>query len=129
LNRINTILLCITVIIIFYILKQEDKGGDISQYETQINILQQKVVELESANDSLKIVEDELEAKIASYDSKINRLNNQINVIKKETQAKLDSVDKFGDDELERFFANRYNGFTQDSVIQTNSKISNQRSN
>lgn len=128
-NRINTILLCITVIIIFFILNKEDKGGDISQYETQINILQQKVVELESANDSLKIVEDKLEAKIASYDSKINRLNNQINVIKRETQAKLDSVDKFGDDELEQFFANRYNGFTQDSIIQTNSEAGNQGSN
>ena len=103
-NRINTILLCITVIIIFFILNQEDKGGDISSYETQINILQQKVVELESANDSLKAAEDELEAKIATYNSRINTLNNQINVIKRETQAKLDSVDKFGDDELEQFF-------------------------
>ena len=128
-NRINTILLCITVIIIFFILKQEDKGGDISSYETQINILQQKVVELESANDSLKAAEDELEAKIATYNSRINTLNNQINVIKRETQAKLDSVDRFGDDELEQFFAKRYTGFNQDSISQTNSETSNQGSN
>jgi len=45
---------------------------------------------------------------MGEYDNKINNLNYTINVIKKETKAKLDSIDRFGDDELERFFAERY---------------------
>ena len=106
-NRINVILICITAIAIFFILNKK-ADVDISQYENQINLLQQKVEELEQVNDSLQIVEKELEGKLSSYDVTIRNLKGQINVIKKETQAKLDSIDKFGDDELEWFFANRY---------------------
>jgi len=109
LNRINTIIICITALAIFFILKQENKPDvDISQYETEINLLQIQLNELQEANDSLALLEKELESKIASYDVTIKNLKGQINVIKKETQAKLDSIDKFGDDELEKFFAERY---------------------
>ena len=108
-NRINTIIICITALAIFFILKQESKPDvDISQYETEINLLQIQLDELQEANDSLAAIEKELEGKIASYDVTIKNLKGQINVIKRETKAKLDSVDKFGDDELERFFAERY---------------------
>ena len=108
-NRINTIIICITALAIFFILKKENiPDVDISQYETEINLLQIQLNELQEANDSLALLEKELEGKIASYDVTIKNLKGQINVIKKETQAKLDSIDKFGDDELEKFFAERY---------------------
>ena len=124
-NRINTIIICITALVIFYILKQENKPDvDISQYETQINLLQIQLNELQAVNDSLTTVEKQLEEKIASYDVAIKNLKGQINVIKRETKAKLDSVDRFGDDELELFFAERYRQL-YDSIKQTNSKTSN----
>jgi len=125
LNRINTIIICITALVIFYILKQENKPDvDISQYETQINLLQIQLNELQAVNDSLTTVEKQLEEKIASYDVAIKNLKGQINVIKRETKAKLDSVDRFGDDELELFFAERYRQL-YDSIKQTNSETSN----
>lgn len=124
-NRINTIIICITALVIFYILKQENKPDvDISQYETQINLLQIQLNELQAVNDSLTTVEKQLEEKIASYDVAIKNLKGQINVIKRETKAKLDSVDRFGDDELELFFAERYRQL-YDSIKQTNSETSN----
>ena len=53
-NRINTIIICITALAIFFILKQENKPDvDISQYETEINLLQIQLDELQEANDSL----------------------------------------------------------------------------
>jgi len=125
LNRINTVIICITALAIFFILKQENKPDvDISQYETEINLLQIQLNELQAANDSLAEIEKELEGKIASYDVTINNLKGQINVIKRETKAKLDSVDRFGDDELERFFAERYRQL-YDSIKQTNSETGN----
>tara|TARA_R100001463_G_scaffold2889_2_gene11941 strand:- start:5939 stop:6277 length:339 start_codon:yes stop_codon:yes gene_type:complete len=112
-------------LVIFYILKQENKPDvDISQYETQINLLQIQLNELQAVNDSLTTVEKQLEEKIASYDVAIKNLKGQINVIKRETKAKLDSVDRFGDDELELFFAERYRQL-YDSIKQTNSETSN----
>ena len=107
-NRINTILICITAVAIFFILKQKPEEFDLSPYLNKIEALEKKVDSLHTQNLSLQKEADSLEIKMGEYDKKINSLNYTINVIKKETQAKLDSVDKFGDDELERFFAERY---------------------
>ena len=114
-NRINTILICITAIVIFYILKQEGKEVDLSPYLDKIEALEQKVDSLHSQNAQLKGEADSLELRLGEYDQRIKGLNWRINVIKKETQAKLDSIDKFGNDELERFFADRY-GYDKDSI-------------
>jgi hypothetical protein len=54
----------------------------------------------------------------------IKNLKGQINVIKKETKRKLDSVDQFGDDELEQFFAKRYKQLN-DSISKTSSETGN----
>lgn len=106
-NRVNVILICVTALAIFYIL-QKGPELDLTKYETEINILQQKITLLEGVNDSLTAESKELEIKLATYDIKIKNLNREVNVIKRETKAKLDSIDKFGDDELERFFSDRY---------------------
>ena len=106
-NRINVILLCLTALAIFYIIDKKPEI-DIAKYETQINILQQKIFFLETVNDSLELESKELEKAVAAYDVKINNLNRDINVIKKETKQKLDAIDYFGDDMLEQFFAERY---------------------
>ena len=107
-NRINTILICITAIAIFYILRQKQEPFDLSPYTDKIEALEKKVDSLHSQNLSLQKEADSLESKMSLYDNRIKNLNYTINVIKKETKAKLDSIDKFGDDELERFFAERY---------------------
>ena len=106
-NRINVILICITALAVFYIL-QKGPEIDMRKYQTEINILQQQIKQLEGVNDSLVGESKELEIKLATYDEKLKNLNREVNVIKRETKAKLDSIDKFGDDELERFFSDRY---------------------
>ena len=88
---------------------------DVEAYELEINLLQQKIDSIQIQNTELKLEADSLEGKIGEYDIRINKLNSRIYVIKKETQQKLDNVDLFGDDELEKFFANRYRQH-QDSI-------------
>jgi len=99
-NRINTILICITAIAIFFILKQQQEEFDLSPYLNQIEALEKKVDSLHTQNYALQKEADSLELKMGEYDNKINNLNYTINVIKLETKAKLDSIDRFGDDEL-----------------------------
>lgn len=106
-NRVSVILLCLTTLAIFYILRQKPEI-DIEKYETQINILQQQILMLESVNDSLQLESVELEKKVAAYDVMIDNLKGKINVIQEETKQKLDAIDFFGDDQLEQFFADRY---------------------
>ena len=106
-NRVSVILLCLTTLAIFYILRQKPEI-DIEKYETQINILQQQILMLENVNDSLQLESVELEKKVAAYDVMIDNLKGKINVIQEETKQKLDAIDFFGDDQLEQFFADRY---------------------
>ena len=107
-NRVNVILICVTAIAIFFILKQQQDEFDLSPYLDQIEALEKKVDSLHTKNVALEKEADSLESKMGEYDIKIKNLNYSINVIKRETKAKLDSIDKFGDDELERFFSERY---------------------
>ena len=81
---------------------------DIESYELKIQLLEQRIDSIQNQNAELKLEADSLYTRIDSYDIEIKKLNSRIYVIKKETEQKLDAVDSFGDDELERFFAERY---------------------
>ena len=87
-----------------YVIFDGDIDVDIESYQTEINILQQKIDSINVYNNELKLEADSLSSKLVEYDSRINKLNRTITVIKNETQQKIDSVDFFGDDELEPLF-------------------------
>lgn len=106
-NRVSVILLCITTIAVFFILKKQPEL-DIQKYEDQINALQSEIHQLEGANDSLKVEAAVLNEKLVEYDNTIYKLNKKIDVIQDETKKKLDSIDRYNNDQLQKFFANRY---------------------
>lgn len=114
-NRLSVLMLCLTTLAIFFILRQDNVKVDVDAYEAQIKALEQKVDSLHAQNDSLIKEADSLEIRIDEYDVKIRNLNYSINVIKKETKQKLEAVDNLNDDELERFFSNRYRQY-KDSI-------------
>lgn len=113
-NRVSVILLCLTTLAVFYIL-QKTPQLDIKKYEDQINSLQKEIDQLEGINDSLVAKAAILNEKVVQYDNQINKLNRQINVIQQETKKKLDSVDRYNNDQLQKFFADRYR-VKQDSI-------------
>ena len=104
----------------YVIFGKGDIDVDIESYQTEINILQQKIDSINVYNSELKLEADSLSVKLVEYDSRINSLNKTIIVIKNETQQKIDSVDFFGDDELERFFAERYKHILEGHNTETN---------
>jgi len=104
----------------YVIFGKGDIDVDIESYQTEINFLQQKIDSINVYNNELKLEADSLSSKLVEYDSRISKLNRTITVIKNETQQKIDSVDFFGDDELERFFADRYKHILQGHDTDTN---------
>lgn len=113
-NRISVILLCITTLCIFWIInKKEDI--DVQSYLDKIDMLEKKVDSLHSKNTILDKQADSLEIQIVEFDKKIRNLNYSINVIKKETDEKLNAVNNLTDDELERYFSERYRQY-KDSI-------------
>lgn len=95
-------------IIVWLIWGQPRIEVDVKAYELQIQLLEKKIDSINSQNTALKSEADSLNVKLVEYDDRINKLNTKIYVIKQETNKRLDAVDSFGDDELERFFAKRY---------------------
>lgn len=108
-NRASVILLCITTLAVFFMLKERPKL-DIQRYENEINALQKEIDGLEVKNDSLKISEAILMEQVLEYDMMISDLNNQIDTIQNETKKKLDSVDRYNRLQLQKFFSDRYKG-------------------
>lgn len=109
------IVVVIATLLIVWVLKPFDPGIDVKSYESKIEALEKKVDSLHAENDVLYKEADSLELKLQEFDIRIVTLNKQIKVIKYETKQKLDAVDFFGDDELERFFSDRYRQHT-DSI-------------
>lgn len=106
-NRGSVILLCLTTVVIFFMITEKPKL-DIEKYENEISTLQSKINQLECVNDSLTIEASVLNEKLAEYTNTILQLNNEIDVIQDKTKRKLDSVDRFNRDELQKFFTERY---------------------
>ena len=86
----------------------DDIDVDIRAYELKIELLEKKIDSIQSQNSALRLEADSLYGRIDTYDSEINKLKVRINVVKKQTQAQLDAVKNFGNDELERCFSERY---------------------
>ena len=124
-NRASVILLCITTIVVFYIIDKKPTI-DIAKYETQINILQQQIILLETVNDSLELESKELEKAVAAFDVKINNLNRDINVIKKETKAQLDAIDYNSTKEINALV--KLISVTNDKLVTQSDLVSNLKS-
>ena len=113
----------ILLVIIAWLLfsNEEDYTED---YNAKIVALEQKVDSLHHINDELTFKIDTLNGQITQLDQQINLKDNRINSLKYEISTKVDAVDNFNDDELEKFFTERYRQYI-DSVKKTDSEISN----
>lgn len=102
----------------------DTKKKYVEEYNSKIKALEAKVDSLHNENKLLDNNIFELNLQISNLDNKIDLQDNKIVYLNKKTNEKVSSVDLFNDDELERFFTNRYRHIL-DSITKTNSKASN----
>lgn len=119
LNLLVIIGACIIVFAFFN--KKEDY---VEEYNAKIEALEQKVDSLHSINDELTFKIDTLNVQINKLDQELDLKDNRINNLRYEISTKVDAVDNFNDDELERFFTERYRQYL-DSIAKTHSTSSN----
>jgi peptidoglycan hydrolase CwlO-like protein len=119
LNLLVIIGACIIVFTFFN--KKEDY---VEEYNAKIEALEQKVDSLHSVNDELTFKIDTLNVQIGKLDQELDLKDNKINNLRYEISTKVDAVDNFNDDELERFFTERYRQYL-DSITKTRSTSSN----
>lgn len=109
------------IIIFNFFIEKEDY---VSEYNAKIEALEQKVDSLHNINDELTFKIDTLNVQITKLDQELDLKDNRINNLRYEISTKVDAVDSFNDDELERFFTERYRQYL-DSIAKANSASSN----
>jgi peptidoglycan hydrolase CwlO-like protein len=120
---IYLILLILGGIYIYYT-SFSDSNDYVDDYNTKIENLEQKVDSIHNLNNELTIKIDTLNTQIVQLDQELDLKDNKINNLKHEINTKVDAVDSFSDDELERFFTDRYRQYF-DTIKKNNSETRN----
>jgi|TARA_R110000787_G_scaffold10457_4_gene35521 uncharacterized protein YoxC len=115
--------IAIIFFIVFWVLSPDEEKY-VVDYSSKIEALEQKVDSLHHINDELIFKIDTLNTQILKLDQKIGLKDNKIRTLKWKVNEKVNAVDSFNDDELTRFFTERYGQYL-DSIKKTNSKVSN----
>ena len=110
----------------YYLINMYSSNADeyINEYNSKIEALENKINSLHNINEELTLEIDTLNGQITKLDQEISKQDNKIVILKRQTNEKVNNVDSFGDDELERFFTERYRQYF-DSIKKTNSQTSN----
>lgn len=119
LNLLVIVGACVLVLTFF-----QKRENYVDEYNAKIKALEQKVDSLHHINDELTFKIDTLNVQITKLDQELDLKNNRINNLRYEISTKVDAVDNFNDDELERFFTERYRQYL-DSIEKANSASSN----
>jgi seryl-tRNA synthetase len=88
---------------------------EVEGYESKIEELQVGIDSLYEVNDSLEIKMDSLIFEVELSEERIVELNLSLDEIKIENKQISSTVNNFTDDELQKFFTERY-GYLKDSV-------------
>ena len=121
-NRFVLLFIIVASIVMYFFL--DTKEDYVDEYNTKIEALEAKVDSLHNENEGLNNNILELNLQITNLDHEIDLQDNKIYNLNIKTNEKVSSVDLFSDDELERFFTDRYKHVI-DSVTKANSKASN----
>ena len=124
-ERVIYIIKILALICIIVWLLYSDRERYVEEYNAKIEALEQKVDSLHHINDELTFKIDTLNGQISKLDQQIDLKDNRIRTLKWKVNEKVNAVDSFDDDELERFFTERYRQYI-DSTEKTDSKTSDQ---
>ena len=114
-------LILVAWLVYIFSYKQPDYIDD---HNNKIEVLDLKVDSLQKINEGLTLKINSLNNQINNLDRQIDLKDNRIKTLKKITNEKVSAVDSFNNDELERFFADRYR-YYNDSLKKTDSSSRN----
>jgi peptidoglycan hydrolase CwlO-like protein len=108
-NKQNILLVLVIVLIGYNIFTTNSIKTDINKYRDQIELLQTIIDSTKTVNQVIDTKIDSVQQRVFGISKEIHYIDKNINIIKKQTDEKVNTVDKFSNAELEFFFTNRYN--------------------
>ena len=108
-NKQNIVLYIVAGLLVYLIFTTNGIKTDIKGYKNQIELIQTKVDSAQTINKQIDTKVDSVKQNVIAITKEIHHIDNTITIVKKQTDEKINTVDKFSNAELEFFFTNRYN--------------------
>ena len=108
-TRQDIILGIIVVLAAWNIFTTNSIRTDVKGYKDKIESIQTKVDSAQVVNKQIDVKIDSVKENVVAITKEIHHIDNTITIVKKQTDEKINTVDKFSNAELEFFFTNRYN--------------------
>jgi len=107
-NEQTILLLIIAVLAIWNIFNTSSIKTDVDSYKDKIKTIQVQVDSVQTVNKEIDRKIGKVDKKIVNVTKEIHHIDNTITIVKNNTNEKINTADNFGVNELELFFANRY---------------------
>lgn len=107
-NKQNILLIILIVLVGWNIFTTNGIKTDFKSYKNKIDLIQTEIDSAKLINEGIDIKIDSVKGNVFKITEEINQIDNNITIIKKQTDEKVNSVDTFTANELERFFTDRY---------------------
>jgi chromosome segregation ATPase len=104
----DIVLIIIALLCLYNIFNTNSIKTDVKGYKEKIEALQTKVDSAQAVNEKIDVKIDSVKDNVVNITKEIHHIDNNISIIKQQTDEKINSVDSFTANELEQFFTNRY---------------------
>lgn len=108
-NKQNILLVIVIFLIGYMIFTTQGIKTDVKSYKERIEHLQTTIDSAKTVDKTITTKIDSVQQKVFGISKEIYYIDKNINIIKKQTDEKVNSVDTLTANELEQFFTNRYN--------------------
>ncbi len=120
----NIILVVLIVLVAYNIFTNNSIRTDVEAYNRKIDSLQNEIDSVETANKVIDTHIDRVDTEINEVDERVTTINKNINILKTETNEKVNAVNTYTANDLIWFFTNRYENGLDSTSKSTDSKIS-----
>jgi chromosome segregation ATPase len=108
LTKQDIVLIIIALLCLYNIFNTNSIKTDVKGYKEKIEALQTKVDSAQAVNEKIDVKIDSVKDNVVNITKEIHHIDNNISIIKQQTDEKINSIDSFTANELEQFFTNRY---------------------
>jgi chromosome segregation ATPase len=105
----DIVLIIIALLCLYNIFNTNSIKTDVKGYKEKIEALQTKVDSAQAVNEKIDVKIDSVKDNVVNITKEIHHIDNNISIIKQQTDEKVNVINTYSASELEQFFTNRYN--------------------
>ena len=108
-NKQNILLVIVILLIGYNIFTSNSIRTDVQGYKDRIDSIQTKVDSAQVVNNQIDDKVMEVIENVTNITKEIHHIDNNLTIVKEQTNEKVNNANNFGNVELEQLFAARYN--------------------